>query len=63
MQIVNNIINNIMNDPRFRNNPTMQNAFKMYREGNAQGIENLARNVCNAQGRNINDFLGGKKNV
>lgn len=52
-----------MNDPRFRNNPTMQNAFKMYREGNAQGIENLARNVCNAQGRNINDFLGGKKNV
>lgn len=51
------IVNQIMNDPRFRNNNTMQNAFKMYREGNIQGVEQLAKNVSQSQGRDINQLI------
>lgn len=51
------IVNQIMNDPRFRNNNTMQNAFQMYREGNIQGVEQLAKNVSQSQGRDINQLI------
>lgn len=57
MSMVNLIVNQIMNDPRFKNNSTMQNAFEMYRNGNTSGVEQLTRNVCQTQGRNINDLI------
>ena len=57
MAILNMIVNQIMNDPRFKNNSTMQNAFQMYRNGNMNGVEELAKNVCQTQGRNINELI------
>lgn len=57
MAILNMIVNQIMNDPRYKNNSTMQNAFQMYRNGNNQGVEELAKNVCQTQGRNINELI------
>lgn len=57
MAILDMVVNQIMNDPRYKNNSTMQNAFQMYRNGNNQGVEDLAKNVCNTQGRNINELI------
>lgn len=57
MAILNMIVNQIMNDPKYKNNSTMQNAFQMYRNGNMNGVEELARNVCQTQGRNINELI------
>lgn len=57
MAILNMIVNQIMNDPRFKNNSTMQNAFQMYRNGNMNGVEELAKNVCQTQGKNINELM------
>ena len=57
MPILDMVVNQIMNDPRYKNNSTMQNAFQMYRSGNNQGVEDLAKNVCQTQGRNINELI------
>ena len=57
MQIADMIVNQIMNDARFKNNSTMQNAFNMYRNGNISGVEELTKNVCQTQGRNINELI------
>lgn len=57
MPMLDMVINQIMNDPKFKNNSTMQNAFRMYREGNSRGVEQLAHNVAQAQGRDINQLL------
>ena len=35
----------------------MQNAFRMYKEGNIQGVEQLAKNVSQSQGRDINQLI------
>ena len=51
-----------MNDPRFKNNATMQNAFSMYKNGNTKGIEELGMNVCQTQGRDINSLINQAKN-
>lgn len=57
MSIINMIANQIINDPKYKHNPTMQNAFNMYRQGDIKGVENLTRNVCNTQGRNIDEII------
>lgn len=57
MQIADILVNQIMSDPRFKNNSTMQNAFSMYRNGNISGVEELAKNTCQTQGRDINELL------
>lgn len=57
MSMYDMLVNQIMNDPKFKNNSTMQNAFQMYRNGNIQGVEQLARNVSQSQGRDINQLI------
>lgn len=63
MSIINMIVNQIMNDPKYNNNPTMQNAFQMYRNGNIQGVEELTRNVCQTQGKDINQIINQAKGL
>lgn len=63
MSIADMMVNQIMNDPRFKSNPTMQNAFQMYKQGNMQGLEQLGRNTCQTQGRNINELLNQAKGL
>lgn len=61
MQMPNVIVNRIMQDPRFKNNQIMQNAFQMYQQGNLQGVEQIARNVCQTQGKNIDELMNQAK--
>lgn len=63
MSILDMLVNNIMNDPKFQNNSTMQNAFNMYKTGDINGVEELAKNVCQTQGRNINELLNQAKGL
>lgn len=57
------IINQIMNDPRFNNNQIMQNAFAMYRNGDLKGLESLTRNVCQSQGKNLDEMIRQAKSL
>jgi len=57
------IINQLMNDPRFKNNQILQNAFSMYRNGDTKGLENLTRNVCQSQGRDLNELMNQARNL
>lgn len=57
MAITDLIINNMMNDPRYKNNQLMQNAFDLYRKGDIQGLEQLTRNACNEKGQDINAMM------
>jgi len=44
------IINQAMNDPNKTSNPIFANAIKMYKSGDAEGLRNLAINLCNSKG-------------
>lgn len=44
------MLNQMMNDPRVKNNPMASNAMKMYQNGDTQGLKNMAENLCNERG-------------
>lgn len=46
------LMQNIISANQKTNNPMMQNAIFMLQKGDANGLENMARNIC--QTRNIN---------
>ena len=50
------IVNQIINNPRFQNNPVMQNAIKMYQQGNEKGLTELCENVCKSNGTSIEEM-------
>jgi len=63
MPIADVLVNKIMADPRFSQNPTMQNAFNMYRNGNISGVEQLTKTVCQTQGKNIDELINQAKGM
>lgn len=48
------LINQLQNTPQMQN-PMVQNALKMYQNGDSKGLENLARNLCKEKGFKVED--------
>ena len=46
----NMILEQMMKNPNLANNQLAQNAIKMYRQGNSQGINEMMNNLCNEKG-------------
>ena len=44
-------------------NPMLNNLVKMAEEGNYQGVENFARNLCKEQGRDFDSELKQLQNL
>lgn len=42
-------------NPGMQSNPMMQNALQMAQNGNVQGLQALAQNLCKEKGLNLND--------
>lgn len=51
------IIQGIMNNAQFNQNPMAQNVFKMYKEGDTQGLNQMAQNMCREKGINFEDAI------
>lgn len=50
------IINQLKNNPKFKNNPVMQNALNMYQQGDNKGLTELCKNVCQSNGTSIEEM-------
>ena len=48
---------NIMNNNEIMKNPMAKNAMEMAHNGNLQGIEQMARNLCKEKGLNADDVF------
>ena len=50
-------IQQIMNNSQIMQNPMARNAMEMAQQGNMQGIEQMARNLCKEKGLNADDVF------
>lgn len=50
-------IQQIMGNNQMMNNPIMKNTMQMAKQGNTQGIEQMARNLCKEKGLNADDVF------
>lgn len=50
------ILNQIKNNPKFRNNTVMQNALQMYQNGDEKGLNELCQNVCKSNGTSMEEM-------
>lgn len=58
----NAIINMFMqNNPQIQNNPMIKNAMQMAQQGDAKGIEQMARNIAKEKGVDINALINQLK--
>ena len=51
------IIQQIMENNQMMQNPMAKNAMELYQKGDAQGIEQMARNLCKEKGINPDDMM------
>lgn len=56
------LIQNIMGNSKIMSNDMVKNAYGMAQKGDFQGLENLARNICQTQGINPDDVMKQIKN-
>lgn len=47
----------IMSNNQLMSNPMMKNTMQMAQQGNMQGIEQMARNLCKEKGLNADDVF------
>ena len=47
----------MMNNSQIMQNPIARNAMEMAQQGNMQGIEQMARNLCKEKGLNADDVF------
>lgn len=47
----------IANNNQLMSNPMMKNTIQMAQQGNMQGIEQMARNLCKEKGLNADDVF------
>lgn len=45
----------MMNNSQFAQNPLMKNALEMYRNGNTQGLQQMAENLAKERGTSVED--------
>lgn len=50
-------IQRIMGNDQMMSNPIMKNTMQMAQQGNTQGIEQMARNLCKEKGLNADDVF------
>ena len=50
-------IQQMMNNSQVMRNPIAKNAMEMAQQGNMQGIEQMARNLCKEKGLNADDVF------
>lgn len=50
-------IQQIMSNNQLMSNPMMKNTIQMAQQGNMQGIEQMARNLCKEKGLNADDVF------
>ena len=50
-------IQQMMNNSQVMQNPMAKNAMEMAQQGNIQGIEQMARNLCKEKGLNADDVF------
>lgn len=50
-------IQQMMNNSQVMRNPIAKNAMEMAQNGNLQGIEQMARNLCKEKGLNADDVF------
>lgn len=53
----NKFIEQMMSNSATSNNPIAKNAFDMYRKGDVQGINELAKNLCETKGIKLEDAI------
>ena len=51
------LMQSVMQDAQIANNPMARNAMDMYQRGDAEGLEIMARNICNEKGINPDEAL------
>lgn len=54
-------IQQTINNSQLMSNPMAKNALQMVQSGNAQGVEQMARNICKEKGLNPDDVLAQVK--
>lgn len=47
----------MMNNQQVMQNPVLQNAVRMAQNGDSQGLERLARNLCQEKGVNVDEAV------
>ena len=55
-------IQQMMNNSQIMQNPIIKNTVQMAQNGDAKGIEQLARNLCKEKGINADDMFNQMKN-
>lgn len=50
-------VRQIMGNNQLMSNPMMKNTMQMAQQGNMQGIEQMARNLCREKGLNADDVF------
>lgn len=55
-------IKQLMGNNQVMNNPMAKNVIEMYQNGNTQGIEQMARNLCKEKKINADEFVKQIKN-
>lgn len=56
MMNVNSILEQMMNNSNIARNPIGRNAIEMYKKGDTQGINELARNLCKEKGTSFEEM-------
>lgn len=49
------ILNQLMNNSQFANNPMAKNAMQMFQNGNMKGLQNMAENLAKERGTTVDD--------
>lgn len=60
MQMLQNpqqFMQNIMGNSQIMSNPIAQNAVELMQKGDAQGVEQMARNLCKEKGLNADEVM------
>lgn len=55
-------VQQIMSNNQMMNNPMIKNAVQMAQNGDINGIEKMARNICKEKGLNADDVFNQMKN-
>ena len=51
------LLQRMMGNSQIMSNPIMKNTMQMAQQGNIQGIEQMARNLCREKGLNADDVF------
>lgn len=58
---MNNLLQQILQNNQAMQNPMFRNAMEMYKNGNTQGLQQMAENLAKERGVSINDVQNSIK--